>query len=43
MDPKTNTIVRDGKQAVINPFGASALECALALKDDFIRLCMGVA
>ena len=32
MDPKTNTIVRDGKQAVINPFDASALECALALK-----------
>ena len=25
MDPKTNTIVRDGKQAVINPFDASAL------------------
>lgn len=24
MDPKTNTIVRDGKQAVINPFDASA-------------------
>ena len=36
MDPNTNTIVRDGKQAVINPFDASALECALALKDDFI-------
>ena len=31
MDPKTNTSVRDGKQAVINPFDASALECALAL------------
>ncbi|WP_248276642.1 hypothetical protein [Collinsella acetigenes] len=29
MDPKTNTIVRDGKQAVINPFDATALECAL--------------
>ena len=25
MDPKTNTIVRDGKQAVINPFDATAL------------------
>ena len=35
MDPQTNTIVRDGRQAVINPFDASALECALALKDDF--------
>ncbi len=33
MDPKTNTIVRDGKQAVINPFDASALEVALELKD----------
>ena len=33
MDPKTNTIVRDGGQAVINPFDASALECALVLKD----------
>ena len=33
MDPKTNTIVRDGKQAVINPFDASALEVALQMKD----------
>ena len=42
MDPKTNTIVRDGKQAVINPFDASALECALSLKDDFIGFGMDV-
>lgn len=35
MDPKTNTIVRDGGQAVINPFDASALETALQIKDDF--------
>ena len=42
MDPKTNTIVRDGKQAVINPFDASALECALALKDVFIGFGMDV-
>ena len=42
MDPKTNTIVRDGKQAVINPFDASALECALALKADFIGFGMDV-
>ena len=42
MDPKTNTIVRDGKQTVINPFDASALECALALKDDFIGFGMDV-
>ncbi len=33
MDPKTNTIVRDGKQSVVNPFDASALEVALELKD----------
>lgn len=33
MDPETNTIVRDGGQAVINPFDASALECALSIKD----------
>ena len=33
MDPKTNTIVRDGSQAVVNPFDASALEVALSLKD----------
>ena len=32
MDPKTNTIVRDGKQAVVNPFDAAALEVALELK-----------
>ena len=35
MDPKTNTIVRDGGAAVINPFDASALEAAIALRDDF--------
>ena len=33
MDPKTNTIVRDGKQAVINPFDATALECALQARE----------
>ncbi len=33
MDPETNTIVRDGKQAVVNPFDASALEVALAASD----------
>ena len=26
MDPVTNTIVRDGRQSVVNPFDASALE-----------------
>lgn len=34
MDPKTNTIIRDGKQSVVNPFDAAALECALAIKDS---------
>ena len=34
MDPKTNTIVRDGKQAVVNPFDSSALEVALRIKDE---------
>lgn len=34
MDPKTNTIIRDGKQSVVNPFDAAALECALAIKDQ---------
>ena len=33
MDPKTNTIVRDGKQSVVNPFDAAALEVALQLKE----------
>ena len=33
LDEKTNTIIRDGGQAVINPFDSHALEAALALKD----------
>lgn len=36
MDPKTNTIVRDGKQAVINPFDATALECALQVRESLL-------
>ena len=39
--PKTNTIVRDGKQRS-SAFDASALECALSLKDDFIGFGMDV-
>ena len=31
MDPKTNTIVRDGRQSVINPFDAAALELGIEL------------
>lgn len=34
MDPKTNTIVRDGRQSVANPFDTAALEVALALRDE---------
>lgn len=34
MDPKTNTIVRDGRQSVANPFDTAALEVALAIKDE---------
>lgn len=33
MDPKTNTIVRDAQQSVVNPFDAAALEVALMLKE----------
>ena len=32
-DPVTHTIIRDGRQAVINPFDAAALECALRIKE----------
>lgn len=35
LDEKTNTIVRDGGEAVINPFDSHALEAALALKERF--------
>lgn len=34
MDPKTHTIIRDGGEAVINPFDAVALEVALRIKDE---------
>ena len=34
MDPKTNTIIRDGKQSVANPFDTAALEVALSIKDE---------
>lgn len=33
MDPVTNTIVRDGRSAVLNPFDTAALEVALQLKE----------
>ncbi|WP_417062252.1 electron transfer flavoprotein subunit beta/FixA family protein [Enorma massiliensis] len=34
MDPVTHTIVRDGRESVVNPFDAAALEAALAIKDE---------
>ena len=33
MDPVTNTLVRDGRQSVVNPFDQSALEVAVRLKE----------
>lgn len=33
MDPITHTIVRDGRESVVNPFDAAALEVALTIKD----------
>ena len=32
MDPVTNTLVRDGRQSVVNPFDQTALEVAVRLK-----------
>lgn len=34
MDPVTHTIVRDGRDSVVNPFDAAALEVALTIKDE---------
>lgn len=34
MDPVTNTIVRDGRQSVVNPFDSSALEVAVRVKES---------
>ena len=33
MDPVTNTIIRDGKQSVVNPFDQAALEEAICIKE----------
>lgn len=35
MDPITNTIIRDGKSAVINPYDLFALEVAISLKERY--------
>lgn len=46
MDPITKTIVREGKQSVINPYDAFALEEALSIKDriaaNVIVVSMGI-
>ena len=46
LDPKTNTIIRDSRNAVINPFDSHALETALMLKEhhgaDVSVLSMGI-
>ncbi|MBE6929102.1 MAG: electron transfer flavoprotein subunit beta/FixA family protein [Ruminococcaceae bacterium] len=34
LDPKTNTIIRDSRNAVINPFDSHALEAGLQIKDQ---------
>ena len=33
LDPVTHTIIRDGKQAVVNPFDLAAAEEALCIKE----------
>ncbi len=33
INPETNTLIRDGVEAIINPFDENALEAALVLKD----------
>ena len=34
LDPVTHTIMRDGKQSVVNPFDLAALEEALCIKEQ---------
>ncbi|MBF1010270.1 MAG: electron transfer flavoprotein subunit beta, partial [Lachnoanaerobaculum sp.] len=33
IDPKTNTLIRDGVPSILNPDDANALEAALTIKD----------
>jgi len=35
IDPKTNTLIREGVEAIINPFDAYAIEEAVRLKERF--------
>lgn len=45
INPETNTLIRDGVEAIINPFDENALEAALVLKDTIgakvTVICMG--
>lgn len=45
INPETNTLIRDGVEAIINPFDENALEAALQLKDKMRAkvtvICMG--
>lgn len=34
VDPKTNTLIREGVPSIINPFDENAIEEALRLKDE---------
>jgi electron transfer flavoprotein beta subunit len=46
MDPVTNTMIREGRQSVINPFDLHALEAAILLKErlggEITALSMGI-
>ncbi len=45
IDPKTNTLIREGVQSVINPFDMNAIEAALQLKEgcggEIVAISMG--
>ena len=38
IDPKTNTLKRDGVPSIMNPDDKTALEVALRLKDEYLSL-----
>ena len=46
LDPVTNTILRDGRQSVVNPFDAHAVEEGVRLKERFggevLAISMGI-
>lgn len=35
LDPKTNTLIRDGVPSIVNPFDKNAVEAALQLKENY--------